>query len=204
MENGLGFGDTDTSEWTLELAMPGSAGSAALNVMAERNERLSAIVTAAREPDSPEGRARQAALEQWSRNQADQAGESDEEVEDDADDEDEYQEDGDEDGDDDGHRGDEYEGTILRMLLSATADALSLDRTAESLGISRRAVAAASERLENRGVIVFTRASSIIWLPERRLSWLREHAKWTPDVEDEIQQLSSLLKEQGTQADKQE
>jgi biotin operon repressor len=203
-ETWLGFGDTDTSEWTLELAMPGSAGSAALNVIAERNERLSAIVSAAREPDSPEGRGRHAALEQWSRNQSDEAGESDKEVENDADDEDEYEEDGDDDGDDDGHRGDEYERNILSLLLSAVADGLSLDRTAESLGISRRAVAAASERLEKRGLVVFTRASSIIWLTERRLSWLREHAKWTPDVEDEIQQLSSLLKEQGTQADKQE
>jgi hypothetical protein len=37
-----------------------------------------------------------------------------------------------------------------------------------------------------------------------RLIDARAHAKWTPDVEDEIQQLSSLLEEQETQADKQE
>ena len=203
-KTGLGFGDTDTSEWTLELAMPGNAGSIALDVIAESNERLSAIITAAHQPDSPEGRARHAALEQWNRNQADQAGDSDEEVEDDADDEDEYEEDGDGDGDDDGHRGDEYERSILSLLVSAVADGLSLDRTAESLGISRRAVAAAAERLEKRGLIAFTRASSIIWLPNRRVSWLRAHSKLTPDVEDEIRRLSSLLEEQGTQADKQE
>jgi biotin operon repressor len=205
-KTGLGFGDTDTSEWTLELAMRGNAGSIALDVIAEKNERLSAIITAARKPDSPEGRARHAALEQWNRNQADQAGDSDEEVEDDADEEDEYEEDGDGDGDgdDDGHRGDEYERNILSLLISATADGLSLDRTAESLGISRRAVGVAAEKLEKRGLVVFMRASSIIWLPDRRLSWLRAHAKWTLDVEDEIRRLSSLLEEQGTQADKQE
>lgn len=203
-EIGLGFGDTDTSEWTLELAMPGSAGSAALDVIAERNERLSAIVTAAREPDSPEARARQAALEQLNLNQADQAGDSDWEVDDDADGEDECEEDGNEDSDDDGHRGDEYEDSILRLLLSAAADGLSLDGTAETLCISRKAVVAASERLEKRGLLVLTRPSSIIWLPERRVSWLQAHAKLTPDVEYEIQQLSSLLEKQRAQADKQQ
>jgi biotin operon repressor len=203
-ETGLGFGDTDTSVWTLELAVPGNAGWITLDLLAERNERLSAIVTAAREPDSPEGRARQAALEQRNRNQAEEAGDLDEEVDDDADDEDEYAEYEEEESDGDEHRGAEYERNILSLLLSAVADGLSLDRTAESLGISRRAVAAAAGRLEKRGLVVFTRASSIIWLPERRVSWLRAHAKWTPDVEDEIRRLSSLLGEQGTRADKQE
>jgi biotin operon repressor len=204
-KTGLGFGDTDTSEWTLELATPGNAGSIALDLIADMNERLSAIVTAARDPASPEGRARQAVLEQWHRNQADRAGDSDDEVDDDAYDEDEYEEDEyEEDGNDDEHLGEEYEHNVLCLLRDAEADGLTLDRTAESLSISRKAVAAASARLESRGLIVFTQASSIIWLPERRLSWLRSHAKLTPEVGSEIQQLSSLLEGQRAPADKHE
>jgi hypothetical protein len=82
----LGVGDTDTSEWTLELSAPGVAYSRALDLISERSDRLAAIVTAGREPDSVESKARTKALEELQQNQSardDRWGDDDEEDEED-------------------------------------------------------------------------------------------------------------------------
>jgi hypothetical protein len=50
----------------LELDLAPEVVDAVLDVLAERSPRLRNIVTAARDPASPAGVARRAALEQWS------------------------------------------------------------------------------------------------------------------------------------------
>ncbi len=62
----LGSGTHDSSEWTLELDLAPEVVDAVLDVLAERSPRLGDIVTAARDPDSPAGLARRAALNEWS------------------------------------------------------------------------------------------------------------------------------------------
>jgi hypothetical protein len=66
-ETGMGWGDEDSSEWRLELDLTPEAISAVLDLLAERSPELSNIVTAARDPASPAGVARCAALEEWSK-----------------------------------------------------------------------------------------------------------------------------------------
>ena len=62
----LGFGDLDSSEWTLGLDLAPEVVDAVLDVLAERSPRIGDIVTAARDPASPAGVARRTALEKWS------------------------------------------------------------------------------------------------------------------------------------------
>jgi hypothetical protein len=61
-----GFGDSDSAEWTLAVDMPPEMIDVALNTLAARSPRMRDIVTAAVDPKSPPGRARQAALDAWS------------------------------------------------------------------------------------------------------------------------------------------
>jgi hypothetical protein len=60
----LGWGDLDSSEWTLELDLDPAVVEAVLDVLAERSPRLCDIVTAARYPESRAGRAREARLQE--------------------------------------------------------------------------------------------------------------------------------------------
>jgi len=61
-----GYLDLDSSEWQLELSLDPAVIDAILDVIAEREvPRLCDIVTAARDPASPAGVARRAALEEW-------------------------------------------------------------------------------------------------------------------------------------------
>lgn len=57
-----GWGDEDSSEWTLELDLDPAVIEAVLDLLAERSPRLCNIVTAARYPESRAGRAREARL----------------------------------------------------------------------------------------------------------------------------------------------
>lgn len=82
------FGDTDTSQWCLEASLPRGATSLAFELIAERGERLSAIVEAARIPTSAAGLARGAALVEWENARATYDGEADESDEADYDEED--------------------------------------------------------------------------------------------------------------------
>jgi hypothetical protein len=59
------FGNTGSSEWTLRVEIDKETIECALDEISHRSEATSEIVTAAREPDSPAGKARQAALEAW-------------------------------------------------------------------------------------------------------------------------------------------
>jgi hypothetical protein len=65
-ETRMGWGDEDSSEWRLELNLAPDVIDAVLDVLAERSPRLADIVTAARDPASPAGVARRAALGEWS------------------------------------------------------------------------------------------------------------------------------------------
>jgi hypothetical protein len=65
-ETRMGWGDEDSSEWRLELNLAPDVIDAVLDVLVERGPRLRDIVTAARDPASPAGIARRAALEEWS------------------------------------------------------------------------------------------------------------------------------------------
>ena len=56
------IGSYKSSEWNLELDLPSSVISAALDLIAQRSPRLAEIVTAARDPHSPEGQRRHAAI----------------------------------------------------------------------------------------------------------------------------------------------
>ncbi|OBH86160.1 hypothetical protein A5680_06100 [Mycobacterium sp. E2989] len=62
----LDFGDADSSEWILKVDLDEDFTKVVLDSLAQRSPRLAEIVTAAREPDSPAGLARRAALEAWS------------------------------------------------------------------------------------------------------------------------------------------
>ena len=84
------MGGNDTSEWNLELDLPSPAVSIALDLIAVRSPLLAEIVTAARDPHSPEAQKRRAALQIDDAEDEEEQGEWD----DDAD------EDGDEAGDD--------------------------------------------------------------------------------------------------------
>ncbi len=59
-----------TSEWTLDIGLDSSTVSAVLDRIVERGGPLADIVIAAREPDSPPGRARRAALDELANPQA--------------------------------------------------------------------------------------------------------------------------------------
>jgi hypothetical protein len=63
---GMDWGVDDSSEWQLELGLAPEVVDAVLDVLAERSPQLRDIVTAARDPASPAGVARRAALEEWS------------------------------------------------------------------------------------------------------------------------------------------
>jgi hypothetical protein len=56
------IGSNDSSEWNLELNLPRSVISAALDLIAQRSPRLAEIVNAARNPHSSEGQRRRAAI----------------------------------------------------------------------------------------------------------------------------------------------
>jgi len=78
---------------------------------------------------------------------------------------------------------------ILDALRAADEDGLSVVRLASLLGITERAVEASIERLEHRGLVVLTTSASIVWLPERRLNWLRTRANDTQATKKEITRL---------------
>jgi hypothetical protein len=66
-ETGMSWGTDDSSEWRLELDLSPDVVDAVLEALAERGPRFRDIVTAARNPTSPAGVARRAALEEWSK-----------------------------------------------------------------------------------------------------------------------------------------
>lgn len=189
----LGFGDTDTSEWNLALNLPGAATSLALDLVEQRGGTLSAIVTAGRMPNSPEGKLRQAALKKWE-DEWDAA--SDETAE-----EDEGAPDADEDFEDPEQeepevpeeQTNELNGRhILELLAAATEDGMGMDRIAHSLGITDKAAAVAAKKLDSHQQIVLTSDSSIAWLPARRLSWLKARSPQTPSISTEIGRLLEM------------
>jgi len=61
----------DSSEWALELHLDPIVIDRVLDLFARRGPRFSDIVTAARDPASPAGLARQAALAKWEQNHED-------------------------------------------------------------------------------------------------------------------------------------
>ncbi len=78
---------------------------------------------------------------------------------------------------------------ILDALMAADEDGLSVVHLASLLGITERAVEASIERLEHRGLVVLTAFASIVWLPSRRLAWLRTRANATPATKKEMARL---------------
>lgn len=62
----FGFGDSDSEEWRLSVDMTPEMIDVALDILAARSPRLQQIVTAGRDPESPAGRVRKAALDSWS------------------------------------------------------------------------------------------------------------------------------------------
>jgi hypothetical protein len=79
------IGANDSSEWNLELDLPSSVISAALDLIAQRGPRLAEIVTAARDPHSPEGQRRRAAIAKATNEDVDSEDQDDDENEDDDD-----------------------------------------------------------------------------------------------------------------------
>jgi hypothetical protein len=190
----LGFGDTDTSEWNLELDLPGSAAPLALDLIERQGGRLSAIVSAGRLPNSTEGNARRAALEKLEAELVTAAAESTDESDDDQDESGYYD---DEDQEEPDEQTNELNGRrILELLAEASEDGIGIERIARSLGISDIAVVAAVRRLHGRQQIVLTSDSSIVWLPERRLSWLMARSPKTPSISEEIERLLELQADQ--------
>ena len=63
VDSPLMFGSSGTSEWDLTVEIDDATVELALDEIARRSPRLSEIVTAARQPDSPPGKARRVAVE---------------------------------------------------------------------------------------------------------------------------------------------
>ena len=84
---------------------------------------------------------------------------------------------------------------ILEALRAADEDGLSVVRLASLLGITERAVEASIERLEHRGLVVITSFASVVWLPSRRLTWLRTRANATPATKKEMARLIQNMEE---------
>ena len=82
------IGGNDTSEWNLDLDLPDPAVSIALDLIADRSPLMAEIVTAARDPRSPEAQKRRAALQDYDAEDEDEQGEWDDEDEDEDGDED--------------------------------------------------------------------------------------------------------------------
>ena len=61
----VGFMDGDSAEWKLAVDLEPVTVDLALDAIAERGGRFADIVTAARDPQSPQGMARSAAIEKW-------------------------------------------------------------------------------------------------------------------------------------------
>ena len=190
----LGFGDTDTSEWNLELDLPGSAAPLALDLIERQGGRLSAMVSAGRLPNSTEGNARRAALKKLEVELATAAAEPTDESDDEPDESGDYD---DEDQEEPDEQTNELNGRrILELLAEASEDGIGIERIARSLGISDIAVVAAVRRLHGRHQIVLTSDSSIVWLPERRLSWLMARSPKTPSISEEIERLLEMHADQ--------
>jgi hypothetical protein len=83
------IGAYESSEWNLELDLPASVISSALDLVAQRSPRLAEIVNAARNPHSPEGQRRLAAIAEATNDDADSEDQDDDE-DDDEDDDDWY------------------------------------------------------------------------------------------------------------------
>lgn len=81
---------------------------------------------------------------------------------------------------------------ILELLRTASADGLSIDKLARSLGITAEAARDAARGLGRRRLVVFT---SVVWLPERRLTWLQKHGASAASSAEEIAELSALVEE---------
>lgn len=82
---------------------------------------------------------------------------------------------------------------ILELLRTEPADGLSIEKLSKSLGITPEAARAATRGLWDRGMVVCT---SVVWLPERRLSWLEKQGSAATTSVEEIAKLSALLEEQ--------
>lgn len=65
------FGSGDSSEWALTVGIDDRTVELALDDIAQRSPRLSEIVAAARQPDSPSGEIHQAAVKAWVETQDD-------------------------------------------------------------------------------------------------------------------------------------
>ena len=77
-----GIGAYESSEWNLELDLPASVISSALDLVAQRSPRLAEIVNAARNPHSQEGQRRLAAIAEATNDVADSEDQDDEDYED--------------------------------------------------------------------------------------------------------------------------
>ena len=62
-----GFMDGDSAHWELSVGLDRPTIEQVLDAIAERGEPFADIVTAARDPESPQGKARRDALEEWER-----------------------------------------------------------------------------------------------------------------------------------------
>ena len=65
------------------------------------------------------------------------------------------------------------------------------------LDITERAVEASTDRLEHREFVVVTIFASIVWIPARRLNWLRTRADAAPGTKKEIASLTRGTTENG-------
>ena len=83
------IGAYESSEWNLELDLSVSVISSALDLVAQRSPRLAEIVNAARNPDSPEGQRRLAAIAQATNDDEDSEDQDDDDRDDDDHDDDE-------------------------------------------------------------------------------------------------------------------
>ena len=85
-----GIGAYESSEWNLELDLPASVISSALDLVAQRSPRLAEIVNAARYPNSPEGQRRLAAIAEATNDDEDSEDQDDDDANDNEDEEDWY------------------------------------------------------------------------------------------------------------------
>ena len=62
---------------------------------------------------------------------------------------------------------------IFDMLAADEDAAVTVRHLASKLGVSEEAISASARRLARRGMVVFWRNGTYVWLPERRRSGLR-------------------------------
>lgn len=86
------------------------------------------------------------------------------------------------------------QAAILSLLTTAEEDGLTTAHLATALGISERAAIAAARRLKDRDLAVISSQSAIVWLPGRRLKWLKTRALQTKVTVEEIHRLERVTR----------